>query len=106
MIIPSDEGPQPIGSGGGIVRWVSKNEGKTWKRAGTITSGTERNHGYVRRPQNADEGFYAYWADGNPDTLSPSRLYFYTKDGQVFQMPYKMTEEWCKPIPFCKEQKK
>ncbi len=106
VIIPSDEGPQPLGSGGGIVRWVSRNEGKTWKRAGTITSGTERNHGYVRRPQNANEGFYAYWSDGNPDTLSPSRLYFYTKDGQVFQMPYDMSEEWCKPIPFCTEKKK
>lgn len=105
VIIPSDEGPQPIGSGGELVRWVSRNEGKSWKRAGTITSGSERNHGYVRRPQDAHEGFYAFWADGNPDTVSPSRLYFSTKDGQVFQMPYEMTEEWCKPIPYCTEKK-
>ena len=44
-------------------------------------------------------------ADGNPDGLAPSRLYFSTKDGQVFQMPYEMTEEWCKPIPYCTEKK-
>lgn len=105
IIIPSDEGPQPLGAGGELVRWVSRNEGKSWKRAGTVTSGSERNHGYVRRPQDAHEGFYAFWADGNPDKVSACRLYFSTKDGQVFQMPYDMTEEWCKPIPYCTEKK-
>lgn len=105
VIIPSDEGPQPIGSGGELVRWESRNHGKTWKRVGTLTSGSERNHGYVRRPWGADDGFYAFWADGNPDEVSPCRLYFCTKDGQVFQMPYDMKEEWCKPIPYGVEKK-
>lgn len=99
ILIPSDPGPQYWGAGGEIVRWVSKNEGKSWKRAGNITKGSESNQGYVRRPQNANEGFYAFWADGNPDKLSPSRLYFCTKDGKVFRMPYEMKDEWCAPEP-------
>ncbi len=99
VIIPSDAGPQYWGAGGEIVRWVSKNEGKTWKRAGNLTSGSENNQGYVRRPQDAAEGFYAFWSDGNPDKVSPCRLYFCTKDGKVFRMPYHMDAEWCAPEP-------
>jgi len=99
ILIPSDEGPQKWGAGGEIVRWVSHNEGKTWRKEANITSGSRYNQGYVRRPLNSDDGFYAFWADGNPDELSPCRLYFCTKDGKVFRMPYDMNEEWCAPEP-------
>ena len=97
VIRPSDPGPQYWGTGGEIVRWKSCNKGKSWKRDYNLTSGSAYNHGYVRRPQNAKPGFYAFWADGNPDEPSPSRLYFCTKDGKVFRMPAEMTEEWAEP---------
>ena len=79
------------------MRWKSKDKGKTWKRDINLTSGSARNHGYVRRPQNANPGFYAFWADGNPDEPSPSRLFFCTKDGKVYRMPYEMKDEWAAP---------
>ena len=102
VIIPSDPGPQYWGTGGEIVRWVSRNEGKSWEKSGNLTMDSKSNHGYVRRPQGAAPGFYAFWADGNPEKLSPSRLYFCTKDGKVFRMPYQMDSEWCLPEPVCK----
>ena len=98
VLIPSDSGPQHWGTGGEIVRWTSRNQGRSWKRDKALTSGSERNHGYVRRPQNAAPGFYAFWADGNPDTPSQSRLYFCDRRGRVFRMPATMTEEWEKPL--------
>ena len=97
VLIPSDTGPQRWGAGGEIVRWVSRNRGKTWKRDFTLTCDSPRNHGYVRRPLRAADGFYAFWADGNPDMPSPSRLYFCTKEGKVYRMPADMTEEWAYP---------
>ena len=97
VIIPSDPGPQYWGTGGEIVRWISRDQGKTWKRDRNLTRGSRYNHGYVRRPVDAQPDFYAFWADGNPDEVSPSRLYFCTKDGKVFRMPAEMTEEWAKP---------
>ena len=97
VIIPSDPGPQYWGTGGEIVRWISRDQGKTWKRDRNLTRGSRYNHGYVRRPVDAQPDFYAFWADGNPDEVSPSRLYFCTKDGKVFRMPAQMGEEWAKP---------
>lgn len=98
ILIPSDPGPQYWGTGGEIVRWVSRNEGKSWKKDEVLTHDSARNHGYVRRPQDAHDGFYGFWADGNPDKVSPSRLYFCTKDGKVYMMPYEMNDEWCAPV--------
>ncbi len=89
--------PQYWGTGGEIVRWISRDQGKTWKRDRNLTRGSRYNHGYVRRPVDAQPDFYAFWADGNPDAVSPSRLYFCTKDGKVFRMPAQMEEEWAKP---------
>lgn len=53
---------------------------------------------YVRRPVNAYPDFYAFWADGNPDKLSPSHLNFTNKaSDRVWQLPYDMTEAFAKP---------
>ncbi len=50
-----------------------------------------QNHGYVRRPVNAHLEFYGFWADGNPDTMSKSRLFFTDKSGlQVWCLPFDM----------------
>lgn len=51
----------------------------------------------MRRPVNATDPFYTYWADGNPDCLSISNFYFADSKGNVFRLPYNMKEEWERP---------
>lgn len=41
----------------------------------------------------------AFWADGNPDSLGISYLYFCNDKGDTFRMPYTMKAEWQKPEP-------
>jgi len=49
---------------------------------------------YVRRPVNAHDDFYAYWADGNGREPSDCTLYFADKYGEkVFSLPRKMESE-------------
>ena len=97
VIAPTEAGPQYWGAGGEMAVWQTENKGIIWERYKDLTRNSERNHSYARRPVNAHPGFYAFWADGDPDKFSISQLYFCTKDGQVFRMPYTMTEEWVKP---------
>ncbi|MGV8091092.1 MAG: BNR-4 repeat-containing protein [Mangrovibacterium sp.] len=97
IIAPTETGPQSYNPGGEMVMWVSKNKGKTWKKAEQLTGNSEFNHTYARRPVNAHPGFYAFWADGNGRQPSKSRLYFSDKEGNVFVLPEKMTGETEKP---------
>jgi len=100
VIGPTQPGPQPIGAGGEIAVWLSRDEGHTWRMVRQLTARSPFNHNYVRRPVNADQGFYAFWADGNPDAFSPSCLYFCTKDGEVvYRLPYHMRGEEERPEP-------
>lgn len=99
IIAPTGAGPQRWGSGGEMVLWVSPDAGKTWKAERQITSGSEFNHNYARRPLNAKNPFFAFWADGNTDSISPSRLYFTDSDGRsVWQLPYEMKGETAQPV--------
>lgn len=97
VIAPTDPGPQYWGTGGEVVRWRSSDEGKTWVREMSLTSGSVNNHSYMRRPFRAADGFYSFWADGNPDSFTQSYLYFCTKSGVVYRMPYNMDSEWALP---------
>ncbi len=91
VIAPTDTGPQPHQAGGEVVRWTSEDSGKTWKRTAPITRDSPRNHNYARRPVNARDPFYSFWADGDPTGFSESRLYFSNSDGsRVFELPYYM----------------
>lgn len=93
VIAPSDIGPQKWGTGGDMVLWASKDHGQTWTRRQTITSQSEFNHSYARRPLQARDPFFAFWADGHPDRLSPSRLYFTDSTGRnVWRLPYTFPE--------------
>ncbi len=97
VIAPTNPGPQYWGAGGEVVRWRSSDQGRSWIKEAELTSGSTNNQTYMRRPWHAHDGFYCFWADGNPDKISRSYLYFCTKDGTVYRMPYDMDSEWAKP---------
>jgi hypothetical protein len=100
IIGPTVPGPQPLGAGGEVAAWSSTDAGKTWTRDRQITSGSPRNHNYVRRPVSAHPDFYAFWADGNPDEFSPSFLYFTNRAGdRVWRLPYDMRTHFAQPEP-------
>jgi hypothetical protein len=98
IIGPTEPGPQRHGCGGEIAVWVSRDQGRSWEKTRELTHGSSSNHGYVRRPRHAHPGFDAFWADGNPDALSESRLYFTDRDsGEVRCLPYDMPEPLAEP---------
>ncbi len=98
VIIPSETGPQQYGTGGEIALWTSNDQGMTWEKVRDITSNSKYNHGYARRPVNAHPDFYAFWADGNPDEFSESRIYFTNREGDVVRvLPYHMDEDFATP---------
>jgi hypothetical protein len=98
VIAPTDTGPQPWGGGGEMVLWASANEGRTWSRRRNITEGSEFNHNYARRPLHARDPFFAFWADGHPGKLSPSRLYFTDSTGEhLWRLPYTMNADFAAP---------
>lgn len=99
ILAPTGDGPQYWGAGGEVEEFVSTDLGKTWTKTRDLTSGSTLNNTYVRRPLHAADGFRAFWADGNPDVFSRSTLYFCTREGKVFRMPYNMTDEWALPTP-------
>ncbi|MCG8311469.1 MAG: BNR repeat-containing protein [Cytophagales bacterium] len=98
IIAPTISGPQEYQTGGEVAVWESGDEGKTWKRKKQVTKNSPQNHTYVRRPVNAENPFYALWADGNPIECSKSFLYFTDAKGKrIFQLPYEMTADFAKP---------
>lgn len=94
VIGPTNEGPQAYNPGGEMVAWVSKNYGESWKVAKELTLHSERNHSYLRKPNDAADGFYGFWADGNGRKPSESTLYFTNKKGEVFILPRTMTGDF------------
>jgi hypothetical protein len=91
-------GPQPYTTGGDIVLWTSKDQGRTWKQVKQLTHAERYNNTYPKKPINAQPDFYAIWADG--DTLKPSdsSLYFTDKEGSaVWHLPTKMTTDFARP---------
>lgn len=98
LIAPSDPGPQPFGTGGEIVLWESTDQGAHWERVKALTSHSQWNHTYVRRPVNAHPDFRALWADGDAREPSGSRLYYTDRDGShVWRLPTRMDGETARP---------
>jgi hypothetical protein len=95
VIGPAGGGPQAWACGGDILSLVSRDHGATWERETLFKESL--NAGYVRRPQGGNPGFYAFWADGNPQLPSDSSLYFSTKSGKVFRLPRETKGEPCLP---------
>ena len=90
VIAPTGKGPQAHHSGGEMEIWSSTDKGTTWNRVKVITANSRFNHNYARRPLNAHDPFMAFWADGDPTGLSPSRLYFADSLGNVWKLPSQM----------------
>ncbi len=100
IIGPTEPGPQPLGCGGEVAVWTSRNEGKTWHKDRDATHDSEFNHTYVRRPLHAHPDFYAFWADGDTRKCSKSHFYFCNRSGdRVWRLPYDMQGEFAEPEP-------
>jgi hypothetical protein len=98
IIGPAKRGPQPIGAGGEVAIWTSTDEGKTWSKQRDVTRNSAMNHNYVRRPLNAHPDFFLFWADGDPEQFSQSRLYFSNQAGdRAWRLPYQMNCEFAVP---------
>ena len=100
IIAPTGPGPQSYHSGGELEIWSSLDKGATWNRTKAITSSSPYNHNYARRPLNARDPFMAFWADGDPTGLSPSRLYFSDSHGKVLKLPTHIDSDTAKPSHF------
>ncbi|MCM4172816.1 hypothetical protein DHD32_15095 [Arenibacter sp. TNZ] len=98
IVGPTEKGPQEWGVGGELAIWQSKDKGETWKKIKTITEHSPLSHSYVRRPVNYKAPFSFFWADGDSHQLSKSELYFGNFKGEIWKMPYTMTEDFEKPI--------
>lgn len=99
IIAPTAVGPQPWGTGGEIEMWESRDEGENWTKIRQVTSNSERNHMYLRRPTDATDPFFYFWADGDPDRPSVSSLYFGDSGGERYwKLPRKMEEEFAEPV--------
>ena len=97
VVVPSEKGPQQYGTGGEIVMWESYDKGGHWKKVKQVTANSPRNHGYVRRPEFAKNPFYFFWADGNADKMSISKMYFSDAEGNIRMLPYRMKEDFERP---------
>lgn len=98
VIAPTENSPQEWGGGGEVVMWKSRDQGKTWAVEKQLTKRSSRNHNYVRKVVNGKDPFMYFWADGNPDQMSESLLYFGDSKGRVWQMPYTMIGEEQLPV--------
>ena len=100
VIGPTEPGPQRFNTGGEVAIWTSLDQGATWTKIRQLTHDSEMNHGYCRKPINANPDFYALWADGHGRQVSQSRLYFCNQDGtKVFMLPTEMETDFAKPVP-------
>ncbi len=97
IIAPTETGPQPFNPGGEVAMWMTEDYGMTWNRIKNLTSDSECNHTFVRRPVNAHPDFYALWADGHARKPSSSRIYFCDKEGNVSMLPEEMDADFVQP---------
>ncbi|MBN1817188.1 MAG: BNR-4 repeat-containing protein [Sedimentisphaerales bacterium] len=97
LIAPTQPGPQAYNPGGEIALWSSLDQGRSWTMTRQMTTGSERNHTYVRRPVHAHSDFYGLWADGHGRQPSESRLYFCNREGDVFLLPQQMEGDFSTP---------
>lgn len=98
IVGPTERGPQDWGVGGEIAIWKSTDHGTTWRKTKNLTENSELSHSYVRRPVNYKTPFCFFWADGHSHNFSKSHLYFGDFDGNIWQLPYEMKNDFVKPV--------
>lgn len=98
IVAPTGIGPQKWGVGGEIEVWSSTNKGERWKKKTTVTSNSHFNHSYIRRPLNFKEPFCFFWSDGDAHQVSKSQLHFGDFEGNVWQLPYVMKNDFEQPL--------
>ena len=92
VVGPTLPGPQPHGTGGQLATHSSADGGRTWRMSRLLTRESRFNHSYVRRVVNGKPPFEFLWADGDPNALSESRLYFGSLGGEAYyELPYDMS---------------
>ncbi len=96
LLGPTAPGAEPRQPGGEIVAWFSDDFGRAWGRT-DLTHASDFNHNGVRRPLDAHAEFYGFWADGAVRRASESLLYFTTRDGKVFRLPTRMSQDIAQP---------
>lgn len=97
VIGPTVNSPQRYGGGGEVVIWKSTDQGQTWSKFRQVTAQSERNHNYQRRVVGGKDPFFYFWADGNPDSLSRSEMYFGDRQGNYWRLPYTMEGDEASP---------
>ncbi len=96
--LPSLPGTHADHAGGEVSIWESRDRGVSWSMTRQVTRQSPLNHNYARRPVDASDPFYCFWADGDPTGLSESRLYFAESSGErVWRLPYEMSGEFGRP---------
>lgn len=98
---PTEKGPQEYQTGGEMAIWESTDKGQTWTKRVRVTEDSEFNHTYARRALDWQDPFFALWADGDPTTLSESRIYFGDSEGRYWRLPYTMDDETAIPLRQC-----
>ncbi len=96
IVGPTATGPQAYNTGGEMVLWTSQDQGKSWKSK-AMTTNSEFNHSYARRPVNVQREFFSFWADGHGRQKSFSKLYFSDRKGNVYLLPTEMKSDFAKP---------
>ena len=99
LLAPTTTGPQTWNTGGEMTLFSGSADGSSWQEIRQVTSKSERNHSYARRPVGAHDDFAWFWADGHAREMSLSYFYFSDIEGNAFRFPDHMTEDWMPPIP-------
>ncbi len=97
LVAPTEPGPQRFNPGGEVAAWETEDAGATWRKRAVLTSGSDHNHTYVRRPVRAHDDFWMLWADGHGRQPSQSRLLFCDRTGATFVLPETMADDSVKP---------
>lgn len=103
LIAPALPGPQSGFNGGEIGVFETTDPGNPdndwWQLKRQVTRESPFNHGYVRRPHNPVDPFFAVWADANSKENSISRIYFTNSRGdRLYMLPYTMEDDYAEPI--------
>jgi len=97
LVAPTETGPQKWGVGGEVRLWSSADMGKNWVFEKQLTQKSTFNHSYVRKSEHFKSPFVFFWANGDAHSFSKSALFFGNLEGEVWQLPYTMKDDYETP---------